>query len=239
MTDAQFYKSKRWQHLRALILKRDKYQCQLSKRYGKILQADMVHHIFPREQFPEYQWEPWNLISLSNEMHNKLHDRVTNNLTADGIKLLIKTAKAQGIEEPTMPFNKTLVIGLPGTGKTTYTRNNLGESGLAYDLDAIAAAFRLRQPHEEYNDESRRMANDLLLSFAENASDYTNEVLIIRTAPTIAEVEEIKPTKVVWRKEKYVERQIDNEQETLLRIKAVVEWCSQNNIFLEISPPAS
>ena len=53
------YKSKRWIHKREAILRRDKYQCQLSKRYGKIRQAEVVHHIFPvlcerRDRLQEY-----------------------------------------------------------------------------------------------------------------------------------------------------------------------------------------
>lgn len=91
------YKSKRWIHKRQTILKRDKYQCQLSKRYGKIRQAEVVHHIFPVADYPEYQWENWNLISITAEEHNKLHDRNTGKLTKEGKDLLIRTARKQGI----------------------------------------------------------------------------------------------------------------------------------------------
>lgn len=94
------YQSKRWQKKRAKILRRDKYICQLSKRYGKIRQANTVHHIFPVEYFPEYQWEEWNMISICNEEHNALHDRETHKLTKKGMELLMRTARAQGIAPP-------------------------------------------------------------------------------------------------------------------------------------------
>ena len=81
------YNSKRWQRLRAKILKRDNYMCQYSKRYGRRIPANMVHHIFPVELFPEYQWCEWNLISLSNEAHNMMHDRDSHELTDIGLKL--------------------------------------------------------------------------------------------------------------------------------------------------------
>ena len=71
--------------------------CQLSKRYGKMLQAEVVHHIFPAEDYPEYEWEDWNLISISNAMHNRLHDRNTNKLTAFGKELMERTALRQGV----------------------------------------------------------------------------------------------------------------------------------------------
>ena len=91
------YKSKRWIHKRDKILRRDKYQCQLSKRYGKIRQAEVVHHIFPASDYPEYEWCDWNLISITNEMHNKLHDRNNDSLTEMGKNLMYRTARRQGI----------------------------------------------------------------------------------------------------------------------------------------------
>lgn len=94
------YESKRWERLRAAVLNRDEYMCRLSRRYGKKEQAEMVHHIFPADEFPEYRWEPWNLISLSNKMHNSLHYRRTQELTAAGKELLRRTARQQGIEVP-------------------------------------------------------------------------------------------------------------------------------------------
>lgn len=81
------YQSKRWKLLRAKILKRDKYMCQYFKRYGKRRDATMVHHIFPAHEYPQWAYKEWNLISLSNEAHEKMHERNTRKLTAEGIAL--------------------------------------------------------------------------------------------------------------------------------------------------------
>ena len=81
------YTSKRWIKLRERILKRDNYTCQYSKRYGRNIQANTVHHIFPVESYPEYQWCEWNLISLSAEAHNIMHDRDSHELTDVGKSL--------------------------------------------------------------------------------------------------------------------------------------------------------
>lgn len=81
------YYSKRWKRLREKILKRDNYLCQYSKRYGRRTQANTVHHIYPTEKYPEYQWCEWNLISLSSEAHNMMHDRDSHELTELGISL--------------------------------------------------------------------------------------------------------------------------------------------------------
>lgn len=93
-----WYTQTKWIKLRARVLRRDGYMCQLSKRYGKRKQAEVVHHIFPREEYPQYQWESWNLISLTREQHNRLHDRITDELTGEGLALLQRTARARGMK---------------------------------------------------------------------------------------------------------------------------------------------
>lgn len=95
-----YYKSRRWEHLREVILRRDGYMCQVSKRYGRMKQATTVHHIFPREIYPEYQWQAWNLISVAGEIHDTLHDRVTGDLTEKGAELLRRTARRRGMSVP-------------------------------------------------------------------------------------------------------------------------------------------
>ena len=92
------YKSPKWQRKRAAILRRDEYQCQLSRRYGKNVEATTVHHIFPADDFPQYAWEDWNLIALSSAAHDRMHDRNTGTLTAAGKELLWRTARRHGIK---------------------------------------------------------------------------------------------------------------------------------------------
>lgn len=81
------YKDSKWISKRKAILKRDKYQCQECRRYGKMIDASHVHHIYPVEFFPEYRLCNWNLISLCQKCHNKMHDRESHELTAEGIRL--------------------------------------------------------------------------------------------------------------------------------------------------------
>lgn len=81
------YKNKRWEHKRIVILKRDDYLCQESKRYGKRVQATTVHHIYQVEFYPELAYEDWNLISLSDIKHNRMHIRGTHELTELGKQL--------------------------------------------------------------------------------------------------------------------------------------------------------
>lgn len=82
------------------MLRRDKFQDQEAKRYGKIKPADIVHHIFPKNDFPQYAYEPWNLISVSRVTHNTFHDRETDDLTEKGMELLRRTCRKQNIPIP-------------------------------------------------------------------------------------------------------------------------------------------
>ena len=92
------YKSKRWKKMRASVLKRDGYQDRELARYGKNVPANTVHHIFPVETYPQYQWAPWNMVSVSSKTHNELHDRNTGALTDKGMELLQRVARQRGIK---------------------------------------------------------------------------------------------------------------------------------------------
>lgn len=85
------YKSQRWRRKREKILRRDECCCQISKRYGKRVDADTVHHIYPAAEYPQYQWCDWNLIAVSHEVHNRLHERETGKLTDEGEALRRRT----------------------------------------------------------------------------------------------------------------------------------------------------
>lgn len=95
-----FYLTPRWKAKRAHILRRDGYMDQIEKRYGKRREANTVHHIFPRSEFPEYQWADWNLISVSDATHNKLENRAAGTLTEAGKELLRRTARKHNIPIP-------------------------------------------------------------------------------------------------------------------------------------------
>lgn len=100
MKKIETYKEPRWVKLRKTALARDKFTDQYWIRYGKMRNAEIVHHIFPVEDFPQYQYCLWNLISVSKATHMMLHDRVNNELTDIGIEILVRTARKNNIEVP-------------------------------------------------------------------------------------------------------------------------------------------
>lgn len=80
-----FYKTKKWKNKRAVILRRDEYECRHCKRYGNTTLANTVHHVYPLEYYPQHKLNSKNLISLCGECHSKMHNRITNELTAEGL----------------------------------------------------------------------------------------------------------------------------------------------------------
>lgn len=64
---------RRWRHTRLAALRRDGYQCQICRRYGRMVEATEVHHIKHADEYPELAFDLDNLISLCKACHNKQH----------------------------------------------------------------------------------------------------------------------------------------------------------------------
>lgn len=82
--NGSFYKNKKWTDKRAKILKRDKYECQNCRRYYRSKEAKVVHHIYFFEDYAELGLMNWNLVSLCDGCHNKMHNRLTDEPTRLG-----------------------------------------------------------------------------------------------------------------------------------------------------------
>ena len=70
---SSIYLTSRWQKKRLSILRRDKYQCQDCRRYGRLKEATEVHHIKPVDEYPELAYLSDNLVSLCHACHNARH----------------------------------------------------------------------------------------------------------------------------------------------------------------------
>lgn len=228
-----FYESQKWRSLRQRILRRDKYIDQYRLRDGVTIEATVVHHILPREDFPQYQFCPWNLISVNEETHRKvLHELFTHKLTKRGRLLMQETAHINGVKLRML----TMVIGMPGTGKSTYVKKHL-KGGLVYELDAIACAFRLTVPHkEEIHAGARRMAAQLREGFLQIAPRYSDNIFVVRTCPDIEEMSQTMPDKLVVCTKKYADRPyVYDPKEYQQRIDDAIEWAKKNGVPIEIN----
>ncbi|MEA5047450.1 MAG: HNH endonuclease [Eubacteriales bacterium] len=55
------------------VLRRDKYLCQDCKRYGRMVPADVAHHIIPLSERPDLAYKVSNGVALCNGCHSKRH----------------------------------------------------------------------------------------------------------------------------------------------------------------------
>ena len=106
-TDKSFYHSKQWETVRDGVLRRDGYQCQYCKRYGRLRGASHVHHINPIEIYPELALARWNLVSLCRECHNRMHDRDSHEDYITWLRILRKYGDAAGINLPYLQYRVT------------------------------------------------------------------------------------------------------------------------------------
>lgn len=235
----KFIKTPAWKWKRQNILRRDNFTDQwILQHEGRHIQGDLVHHILPKEDFPQYALADWNLITVSRRTHNRILHNMNGDLTRKGKALMLETAEKNGIQ-----LRRTImVIGLPGSGKSTYIREHMGPAAIAYDLDSIAAAFRLTKPHQEKHEQARWMANALFKAFAAKALDFAPEVYLARTPSSVKELSEIRPDKLVVCRGRYriTDRpdytEVDTESMEIA-IGEQIEWAEANGIEVELYPP--
>ena len=68
-----FYDSAKWKATRARVLKRDGYMCRECRKYGRMREAKIVHHIEHLDEHPEKAFDMNNLVSLCMACHDKAH----------------------------------------------------------------------------------------------------------------------------------------------------------------------
>ena len=90
---SKIHNSRKWKKKRDYIKKRDGYLCRECRRYGRNTQAQLVHHIYPVEDYPELALNNDNLISLCVKCHELMHDRADNEVTTVGERWQNKKAR--------------------------------------------------------------------------------------------------------------------------------------------------
>lgn len=72
------YTSAKWKRVRSTALRRDGYRCQECRRYGKYVEATVVHHKKHADEHPELAYDIENLVSLCTACHEKAHPEKGN-----------------------------------------------------------------------------------------------------------------------------------------------------------------
>ena len=69
----KMYGRAEWKEIVKEVLKRDGYRCQICGAGHTYKNRLVVHHILPVSCFPEYISEMWNLATLCEKCHKKIH----------------------------------------------------------------------------------------------------------------------------------------------------------------------
>ena len=139
--------NRRWQRLRQRALRRDGHRCQESARYGRSVPAEVVHHIWPVEEYPEYAYCLWNLVSLSRKAHDAMHHRVTKKLTPAGLRWKNRT--------PPTPFGGKIGTLTAGRG-TPRTRSGKFSGAKIREGPQVKRARAYAQDADAYHAGSTR-----------------------------------------------------------------------------------
>ena len=132
----------------------------------------------------------------------------------------------------------TLIIGFPGTGKTTYAKENC-KGCLVYDLDYLKNALTYSDVHSADDEDARKVANSFLMPFVIMGQQRNRDLCIIRMAPKLEELKAIKPDKLVVMLTEY---DISNREDFHevdrdmyeTRITACIKWCDKNGVLVEM-----
>lgn len=132
----------------------------------------------------------------------------------------------------------TLIIGFPGTGKTTYAKENC-KGCLIYDLDYLKTALTYSDVHSADDEDARKVANSFLMPFVIMGQQRNRDLCIIRMAPKLEELTAIKPDKLIVMLTEYdISKredfhEVDREMYEA-RITACIKWCDKNGVLVEM-----
>lgn len=77
-------KTAKWKKFAERTKRKYSYLCQESLRFGERVEAEMIHHIFPVDNFPELEFVSWNVIPVTFKKHETFHDRTNDEITKIG-----------------------------------------------------------------------------------------------------------------------------------------------------------
>ena len=131
----------------------------------------------------------------------------------------------------------TLIVGLIGTGKTEYAKA-IANGALVYDLDYLKSSLTFSEVHSTDDPDARKVANAFLDTFIEVGRATGRDLIVIRMAPKLTELERIKPDKlVVMLKEYDVSDREDfheiDRDEYGMRLNACAKWCDHHNVQID------
>lgn len=104
---------------------------------------------------------------------------------------------------------------------------------LTYDLDYMAAGFRLQLPHEEFHRMARETANAMLTPFLDYVRENNIDCFIIRMAPAMWELDKIQPDKILMFHTQHGTARVSNIRFAKSKLANIKTWAEQNHVNVQ------
>lgn len=236
-----FYNSRQWKDCRKGYMQSKNFICE---RCGKL--AYICHH---KKHITEsninnpnitLNWD--NLQALCLDCHNIIHGRA---VTRKGLKF---DSYGNLIKETKLKQEIKVILGYPGSGKTTYVKDNMSAYDMVIDLDRIIEALTFKEGHNrEYNSfNAVRVGNDIIKGIISQVKSYEYDTLyIIRTKLSDDEMNKLKraDAKFYWidEKEEVCKQRLieQNRQNTIKAMDKCKEFYEKYLIDSQLVTPIS
>lgn len=183
----RFYHSSEWANARTYVIERDKGLCKGCLRKGKIMPGDEVHHkiwirptnidnadITLNQNNLEYLCRDCHFQIHKQSMHLRSYRKIVNN----GVYI-----DERGNMQKQMVY---IVHGAPGSGKTTFVKDNMKSGDLIVDLDLIKHAISMCSKAQVLDNlyEVSESIRELLYERIESKRIDSKTIWIISMLPT-------------------------------------------------------
>lgn len=184
----KFYHSKEWKRIREIVFQRDNGLCQKClKEKDEEVPGDEVHHLIwlrpTNINNPNITMNMDNLVLLCRDCHMQIHKASTHK--KEGLNMVNNGVYIDNNGE--IKKQKVYIVhGAPGSGKTTFVKNNMEAGDLVVDLDLIKQSISMCSKTESPDNlyEVAESIREMLYKMIESKQINAKTIWVVSMLPT-------------------------------------------------------